>query len=212
MLDAKSILDDKLGRANDHSIKLVSTGNYPKGMYGGLTFSTVETAMEVVRSGVRAIERKRYQPPQSPSGTKPYVDRQRMAALQAISGKQWDFTRLLELCREINVAAANGCHITTAMLLRTILNHVPPVLGFKTFAQVANNYGDAEAKSFKASMQRLEGSLRNIADMHLHTRIRQREDLPTFVQVDFAAELDILLGEVIRVATGEQSKTMFKPR
>jgi len=38
VLDAKSILDDKLGRANDHSIKLVSTGNYPKGMYGGLTF------------------------------------------------------------------------------------------------------------------------------------------------------------------------------
>jgi len=38
VLEAKSILDDKLGRANDHSIKLVSTGNYPKGMYGGLTF------------------------------------------------------------------------------------------------------------------------------------------------------------------------------
>lgn len=103
-------------------------------------------------------------------------------------------------CREINVAAANRCHMSTAMLLRTILNHVPPVLGLKTFAEVANNYGEPKSqKSFKASMQRLENSLRNIADMHLHSPIRSREDVPTAVQVDFAADLDVLLGEIIRV-------------
>ncbi|CAB4325009.1 hypothetical protein BCH_00228 [Brucella sp. 191011898] len=101
----------------------------------------------------------------------------------------------------MNVASANRCHMSTAMLLRTVLNHVPPVLGFNTFAEVANNYGNLKSlKSFKASMQRLEGSLRNIADMHLHSPIRPREDVPTAVQVDFSAELDVLLGEVIRVA------------
>jgi hypothetical protein len=65
------------------------------------------------------------------------------------------------------------------------------------------NYGGSKSqKSFKASIQRLEGSLRNIADMHLHMPIRAREDVPTATQVDFAAELDVLLGEVIRVSQG----------
>ena len=52
-------------------------------------------------------------------------------------------------------------------------------------------------------MQRMETSLRNIADTHLHSPIRTREDVPTAVQVDFAADLDVLLGEVIRVASGQ---------
>ncbi len=88
------------------------------------------------------------------------------------------------------------------MLLRTILNHVPPVLGFNTFAEVASNYGGPKSnRSFKDNMHRLEKSLRSIADIHLHSSIRSREDLPTAVQVDFAADLDLLLGEVIRVAS-----------
>ena len=131
---------------------------------------------------------------------KPYVDPARIFALQQIGAGQWDFTRLVELCRELNVAAANRCHMSTAMLLRTILNHVPPTLGFDTFAQVAADY--AGGKSFKASMQRLEGSSRNISDMHLHMPIRSRETLPSAVQVDFAADLDVLLGEVIRLSQG----------
>jgi hypothetical protein len=125
-------------------------------------------------------------------------------ALQGIGGSKWDFARLVELCREINVAAANRCHLSTAMLLRTILNHVPPVFGFNTFDEVANNYGGPKSeKSFKVSMQRLQGSLRNIADMHLHSPIRSREDVPTAVQVDFAADLDVLLGAVMRIARSE---------
>jgi hypothetical protein len=110
----------------------------------------------------------------------------------------------VELCREINVAAANRCHMSTAMLLRTILNHVPPVLGYATFSEVANNY--AAGSSFKAQMERLNRSLRNVADMHLHLPIRQREDVPTAVQVAFSAELDLLLGELIRVADTTRPK------
>ena len=91
--------------------------------------------------------------------------------------------------------------MATAMLLRTILNHVPPVLGFGTFKEVANNYGGG--KSFGASMQNLERSLRNIADMHLHSPIRPQEDVPSATQVDFSADLDVLLGEVIRVARSD---------
>jgi len=201
-IEAKSILDGELGLANDFSMNLLHAVNTGAGGFvSGPSFASVEEASKIVRAAVRAIKRKRTQPAVSPSGTKPYVAPERIASLQAIGNAQWDFARLVELCREINVAAANRCHMSTAMLLRTVLNHVPPVLGCSTFAEVANNYGGVKSqKSFKTSMQRLEKSLRNIADMHLHSPIRSSEDVPTAIQVDFAAELDVLLGEVMRVS------------
>lgn len=216
-IDAKSILDDELGRLNDYSMGLLSAVNSGAGGFtGGPSYASVEEAAEIVRSAIRAIGRKRAKPtpvparpalvesarPEPTAHAKSYVAPERIRALQALGGKgKWDFSRLLELCRELNVVAEHRCHMATAMLLRTIINHVPPILGFGTFAEVANNYGGPKSeKSFKAAMQRLEGSSRSIADMHLHSAIRGKEDVPTGVQVDFAPELDVLLGEVIRVS------------
>lgn len=201
-IEAKSIIDEHLKHANDYSLALMgilraSAAGYP----GGPSYASIEEATEIVRAATRAIRRKLAAPTATAGLNKSYVDPTRIIALQAISNGDWDYKRLVELCRELNVAAANRCHMATAMLLRTMLNHVPPVLGFNTFAEVANNYGGPKSlKSFKASMQRLEGSLRNIADMHLHSPIRSVEDVPSAVQVDFAADLDVLLGEVIRVS------------
>lgn len=204
-IESKSILDGELGRGNDYSANLIHAINSGTGFSGGPSYASVEEASKIIRAAVRAIGRKRSTPPPAAPGAKPYVDNARILALQGLAAGRWDFTRLIELCREINVASANRCHMSTAMLLRTILNHVPPVFGFAAFAEVANNYGSAKSqKSFKASMQRLDGSLRNIADMHLHSPIRSREDVPTAVQVDFAADLDLLLGEVIRVSNPHQ--------
>jgi Arc/MetJ-type ribon-helix-helix transcriptional regulator len=197
-LEAKSIFDDELGYANQYSLKLLdSIRDCDIGFVSGPSYANVEETSQFIRAGVRTILRKRARPQDTPPAAKAYVDLARITTLQSIRNAKWDFARLAELCRELNVAAANRCHMSTAMLLRTILNHVPPVLGFNTFAEVANNY--AGTKSFKSSMQRLEISLRNIADLHLHTPIRAREDVPSAVQVDFAADLDVLLGEVIRL-------------
>jgi len=201
-IEAKSIIDEYLKHANDYSLALMkvigaASSNYP----GDPTSASIEEAAEIVNAAARAIQRKISAQPINAGAIKLYVDPGRVISLQGLSSGDWDFKRLIELCRELNVAADNRCHMTTAMLLRTILNHVPPVLGHNTFAEVANNYGAPKSlKSFKASMQRLEGSLRNIADMHLHSPIRSVEDVPSAVQVDFAADLDVLLGEVIRVS------------
>ncbi|MGQ8630479.1 hypothetical protein ACUTJJ_03225 [Agrobacterium sp. DKPNP3] len=204
-IEAKSIIDSELGRANDFSMNLLNAVNSGAGgFFGGPSYASVQEASRIVRVAARAIQRKDAKPLQSATGVKPYVDDARIVALQNIGAGKWDFSRLAEICREINVAAANRCHMSTAMLLRTILNHIPPVLGFTTFAEVASNYGGPKTnKSFKGNMQRMEGSLRNIADVHLHSAIRSREDMPTAVQVDFSADLDVLLGEVIRVAKSQ---------
>jgi hypothetical protein len=47
-------------------------------------------------------------------------------------------------------------------------------------------------------MKHLNGSLRSIADAYLHIQIRESETLPKDQQIDFRADLDVLLSEIVR--------------
>ncbi len=87
--------------------------------------------------------------------------------------------------------------MSIAMIMRAIIDHIPPIFSVASFAEVANNYSGS--KTFKISMKLLQRSLRSVADSHLHIQIRNKETLPTFTQVNFKAELDSLLSEIIRL-------------
>jgi hypothetical protein len=90
--------------------------------------------------------------------------------------------------------------MSVAMLVRSIVDHVPPIFSCNSFAAVGSNYGGST--SFKSSMQHLDKSLRKIADSHLHTQIRRTESTVTAQQVSFSADLDVLLSEVVRLIRG----------
>lgn len=126
-----------------------------------------------------------------------YVDIQRIKELKSITNQKFDLARLIRLCEEINVAYQYDCFMTVAMGVRAIIDHVPPIFDKSSFHAVASNYSGS--KSFKESIQLLERSLRNVADAHLHLHIRRKEILPTFIQVNFKADLDVLLAEIIRI-------------
>jgi hypothetical protein len=80
------------------------------------------------------------------------------------------------------------------------MNHIPPIFGCETFAQVASSYGGEKVnKSFRGSMQSLQNSLKNIADGSLHLVIRKKESLPNSTQVEFRPDFHMLLAEVIRI-------------
>ena len=105
---------------------------------------------------------------------------------------------VIRLCEELNSSYDNGNLYATAMLTRGVLDHVPPVFGHTTFSQVANNYGGG-GRSFKETMQHLEGAARKITDGHLHMPIRKSETLPTPQQVYCGPQLDVLLSEIVRI-------------
>lgn len=126
-----------------------------------------------------------------------FVHPQRISQLRAIKNQLFDLSRLIRYCEELNVVAPNGCCLATAMLIRAILDHVPPIFGKRKFSEVASN--SPGSKSFRQSMAHLEGSCRNIADAHLHIQVRAKETLPTPTQVNFSRDLDVLLGEIVRV-------------
>jgi hypothetical protein len=127
--------------------------------------------------------------------THDFIDHSRIAALKDIKIKDFDLIRLIKYCEELNFNFKYGNYLSVAMLSRAIIDHIPPIFGKKTFAEVANNYG---TQSFKNSTKTLDQSLRNIADNFLHQTIRKRESLPVLTQVNFSQSLDVLLSEIIR--------------
>lgn len=126
-----------------------------------------------------------------------YVDPSRLDELRAIKNDKFDLTKLIRFCEELNECYENKNYFAVAMLVRAILDHIPPVFQCISFQNVANNYSGA--KSFKESMEHLEKSSRKIADAHLHSRIRSKEVLPNKTQINFANDLDILLSEIVRL-------------
>lgn len=131
-----------------------------------------------------------------------YVSATRIQELKTIKSKRVDLTKLIRLCEELNIAHANDLNLATAMLLRATLDHVPPIFYKASFKEVASGYG---GKSFKAMMQHLDNGAKKIADSLLHGQIREKEVLPTSLQVNFSQYLDVLLAEVITIMQPEEA-------
>lgn len=125
-----------------------------------------------------------------------YVDPKRIKDLQSVISNDFDLRKVIRLCEELDDCFTRGNFIAVASLVRTLLDHIPPIFGYTSFKEVANNYA---GKSLKRSFQNLENSSREISDALLHQTIRNRESLPTRVTVNFSNDLDVLLGEVARI-------------
>ena len=126
-----------------------------------------------------------------------YGSEARIFQLAAIKSREFDFTRLIALLHELNAAARSNNYLSVAFLVRAVIDHVPPIFGFRYFVEVSNNYG--ATASLRRHMEHLQKSLRNVADAYLHETIRSQEDLPQLPQVDFRSAVDHVLGEVVRV-------------
>ena len=133
------------------------------------------------------------------SGTGGYINNIRIKELESITTTQYDLSKLLKICNELNSNWSQHNYYTVGLLLRTIINHVPPLFNptFSKFDQVASNYSGGD--SFKKNMAHLNSSLRTIADSYNHELIREKESSPTETQVDFRQNLDLLLGELVRI-------------
>ena len=124
-----------------------------------------------------------------------FINLKRIKELEETSLSDFDLTKLIKLCNEINCNYLDNNFLSVGILCRTILDHIPPIFGFKKFSEVANSYG---TKSFKDCMNTLDKSMRKIADGFLHTTIRKKETLPNETQIDFRQPLDVLLEEIVR--------------
>lgn len=126
-----------------------------------------------------------------------YISQSRIDEIACIKNKKWDTTKLISLCKELNISSSNNLVIAVAAIQRSIINHIPPIFGFENFGQVVANY--KTGKSIKKSFERLNSSMKDISDNHLHSHISKVDSPPNMMQVDFSNDLDVLLAEVCKL-------------
>lgn len=86
----------------------------------------------------------------------------------------FDYKKLLTLVSELNVNYLSSNIYTTLDLIRSITDHIPPLLGYTTFEEVVNNYKWSQTdKSYMVKLL----SDRPVSDDSLHRPISSSSDL-----------------------------------
>lgn len=164
------------------NLKLPKSHNFPNSFNSNATCALLAGSANLVPKG------------------KFFIDPGRVQELISVDGLGFDLGKLVGLCGELNDNFNRGNLYSTSLLLRAIIDHVPPVLGCSSFKEIVNNYkSEKNARSFKRHMDRLDNSLRPIGDTVIHSQIRVSESTLNETQLDFKNDLDVLLGEVVRV-------------
>lgn len=138
VIEAKSLVDTGLGRANDFGVPLLQMQHLRGfGAWNPPTPDELLEAIALVEGGLNQVRRKKAQPAKANGefAIPLYVDAQRILQLQAVKTPEWDLRKLVRLLQEINLAHANEMHMATAMLVRAVADHVSPILGCKTSAR-----------------------------------------------------------------------------
>lgn len=133
-------------------------------------------------------------------GRTAYVDKNTLLRLNKIESKNFDLSRLIAFCNELDDNYSLENYHSCAMLLRAILDHISPVFNKKSFEDVCAQHG---GKSFKSIIRPLNETAKKIGDDYLHTQISKKVLAVTKTQVSFQANLDTLLNEVAAILEQE---------
>ena len=118
--------------------------------------------------------------------------------LQDVHSGRFDIAFLVRLCEEINSCFAHGNIVATALMMRTVLNYVPPVFGHNNFKEVAAH----SKRSHRDNFVHLENGLRKIADSLGHGTIANSSVYPSTSQVaPYKPQFEMLLNQVCDILT-----------
>lgn len=125
-----------------------------------------------------------------------YIDKNTLLRLNKIQNENFDLSRLISLCKELDDNYSFGNYHSCAMLLRAILDHIPPIFGKSNFTDVCAQHGN---RSFKDIVRPLNETAKKIGDDYLHSQISKKVLAVTKTQVSFQANLDSLLNEAASI-------------
>ncbi len=132
----------------------------------------------------------------------PFIDEKIISELQGVKFPNLDTSKLVRLCEELNDCYTRGNYMACLLLIRAMMNHVPPIFGFRTFEEVVAGSG----RSVKKILSTLQDTARPISDFHNHALMRSKETLPTRSQVEpYRGNFEMLMTELI--AKGETHRS-----
>lgn|GEM_PF-1391932 len=116
--------------------------------------------------------------------------------IQGFISKQdeYNYKKLINLLNELNQNYRNGNAYTSSMVIRSILDHIPPLLGYYTFNEVVSNYtwGDTDQKYINSLLE-----FKNEGDDALHRRISSDPDLLDIEDLPSPVRLNRLMQECL---------------
>ena len=123
-----------------------------------------------------------------------FINEKIIEELENLNNPRFDTIKLLQYLKEVNKSYDEENFLSCILLLRAVLNYIPPVFGHSTFSQVVSQSG----RSLKDVFSFLEEGLRKIADLHTHRVISSNEYLPTNSEISpYKPQFEILIQEVI---------------
>ena len=123
-----------------------------------------------------------------------YIDLKIIEEIRLVQNSKFDLTKLIKYCEELNSSFSAGNYLSSTLLVKAIINHIPPIFGQETFVKVISQASGSRKKLFSP----LEETLRQWGDIHTHDLIRHKENLPTKNQIEpFKSNLEGLLHEII---------------
>lgn len=136
----------------------------------------------------------------SVSNTLYMIDTAVIERLSTVQSERFGTEFLVRLCKEINSSFSHDNIVATALTMRTVLNHVPPVFGYNRFQEVAAH----SERSDKDSFTHLEDGLRKIADSLAHRTISNTSLYPSAAQVEpYKPQFEMLLNKVYDRLVGD---------
>jgi hypothetical protein len=120
---------------------------------------------------------------------------------------RFNYKKLICLLRELNSCYKSKYPYSSLMLVRAVLDHVPPLLGYNLFEEVVNNY--AWSKTDKIYMKSLL-DFKNNADDALHRQISSDKDLLGIENLPTSNRLNRLLQECLKVGGTNKPKSLVR--
>lgn len=134
--------------------------------------------------------------------TNNYIDKKTLIRIVSIKNNDFDLSRLIELLKELDDNFSLENYYSCSMILRSVLDHIPPIFGKTNFTDVCSQYG---SKSFKDIMTPLNETARKIGDNYLHTQVDKKVLKISKTQVGFQANIDVLLNEIANILETQQN-------
>lgn len=128
----------------------------------------------------------------SEAGLKTYIKIDIIEAFEIKEGP-FNYQKLVKLLRQINDNYGRGNEHACSQLLKATLNHIPPLLGYKTFEELSNNYkwsSDAH-KTYAHLLNEWTAEAHDVT----HTYISDRDDLFTTEDLPPPIRINTILQE-----------------
>ncbi|MER6789527.1 hypothetical protein ABT330_33760 [Streptomyces sp. NPDC000658] len=129
----------------------------------------------------------------------PYIDAGLLAELEtAAATNRWKVHKLIALCQGLNDAYIAENPYACAAMIRSILDHIPPVFGHTDFKHVAAQHVFSMKRNDKTHAQRL-AAFKDIADDVMHRPIGHTTPRISMDDLPEPIRLNAILNEVVIV-------------